>query len=397
MERTDKVTKVAAVFIFLALTIYIGVYIVNALNDSVRTALVVSDTVYDTVSVSGVVVRDEKLITSSAKYVSLTVSDGEKVSAGEVIGSALNTEDALARSNRQRELELSIARAEAILSGIDSSNATTRDEAIRSSVLDLTGAIASHDLSELDGLSLSLSSLIFTNSQAVSQDDLESMKLELAGLRSNASAGSGQITAQSAGIFSSIVDGYESLSVDAVLSCTPDMLKQYIQNRQEDPGSAFGKLVCSQIWYYAVIMDEQQAMELSRGDRVTLDFGRYYSTPLSARVYGISGAVNGQQVVVFSCSDALTATLSIRQATAEIITAQYSGLRVPSEAIYTDDDGTKYVYTMTGLQAERKDVEIVYTGDAYCIVKAAGGASSLRDGNQVIITQDELYDGKVMD
>ena len=33
MERTDKVTKVAAVFIFLALTIYIGVYIVNALND----------------------------------------------------------------------------------------------------------------------------------------------------------------------------------------------------------------------------------------------------------------------------------------------------------------------------------------------------------------------------
>ena len=52
---------------------------------------------------------------------------------------------------------------------------------------------------------------------------------------------------------------------------------------------------------------------------------------------------------------------------------------------------------MTGLQAERKDVEIVYAGDAYCIVKAAGGASALRDGNQVIITQDELYDGKVMD
>ena len=107
--------------------------------------------------------------------------------------------------------------------------------------------------------------------------------------------------------------------------------------------------------------------------------------------------MNGQQVVVFSCADALTSTLSIRQATAEIITAQYSGLRVPTEAIYTDEDGTKYVYTMTGLQAERKDIELVYTGDAYCIVKAAGGASALRDGNQVIITQDELYDGKVMD
>ena len=397
MERTDKFTKVASAFIFLVLVFYIGAYIVHALNDSVKTALVVTDTVYDTLSVSGIVVRDEQLVTGSAKYVSLTVSDGEKLAVGDAIGTALNSEEALANSNRERELELAIARAEAMLEDESSSDATEKDESIRSSVLALTGAVASHDLSELDSLSQSLSSLIFTNSRTISQDDLEEMKLELAGLRSNSDAESGQITAQYAGIFSSVTDGYESLTIDTVLSCTPDMLKQYIQNRQEYSGSVVGKIVCSQVWYYAVIMDEEEAMDLSRGDRVTLDFGRYYSTTLSARVYGKSGAVNGQQVVVFSCSSALTSTLSIRQATAEIITNQYSGLRVPTEAIYTDEDGTKYVYTLTGLQAERKNIDIIYSDDSYCIVDTSSDASALRDGNQVIITQEELYDGKVIE
>lgn len=54
------------------------------------------------------------------------------------------------------------------------------------------------------------------------------------------------------------------------------------------------------------------------------------------------------------------------------------------------------VFTMTGLQAERKKVTLVYAADGFCLVESQG-EDALREGNEIIIQAPELFDGKVFD
>ncbi len=52
------------------------------------------------------------------------------------------------------------------------------------------------------------------------------------------------------------------------------------------------------------------------------------------------------------------------------------------------------VFTMTGMQAERKLVELVYAGEEYCLLSSSGD-DALREGNEVIVQADGLYNGRV--
>ena len=52
------------------------------------------------------------------------------------------------------------------------------------------------------------------------------------------------------------------------------------------------------------------------------------------------------------------------------------------------------VFTMTGMQAERKLVRLVYAGEEYCLLSSTG-TDALREGNEVIIEARNLYNGKV--
>ncbi len=52
------------------------------------------------------------------------------------------------------------------------------------------------------------------------------------------------------------------------------------------------------------------------------------------------------------------------------------------------------VFTMTGLQAERKLVDLVYAGEEYCLLSSSGN-DALREGNEVIVKASNLYNGRV--
>ena len=52
------------------------------------------------------------------------------------------------------------------------------------------------------------------------------------------------------------------------------------------------------------------------------------------------------------------------------------------------------VFTMTGLQAERKKVDLIYAGEEYCLLSSQG-SDALREGNKVIVQANNLHDGKV--
>ena len=178
MEKTDRFTKVAAILVFLALAAYVGYYVWHQLARPVVTAMAVTTTVRESTVASGLVVRDEMLLTGSGGSVQVAVDEGQHVSAGAPLAVELSSEAALTRQSRIQELELEIQRMETLLEEQENrSTLAGGDGAIRTAARDLAAAVARHDMTELDTLALQFSSLVLDREgEAVSQEQLSALQ-----------------------------------------------------------------------------------------------------------------------------------------------------------------------------------------------------------------------------
>ena len=400
MKRTDRLSNFIALLLFLAFAIYAGAYAIRSLRDTTVTAEAVAADVTLGGPASGIVIREETVLTSAEKYIDVTARDGTKLAAGATLATAMRSEAGLERANRIHELELEVARMSAALDELDSAaDLTTRDESLRAVVQKLSGAVARHELSALDSDSLNLRSLLFSNAAAgVSKAELRTLQRELDSLRGSSSSDAVVLTTERSGVFSTLVDGYEALTPAELDALTPDGLETLTSYTPDKPAGAYGKLVTSYRWYFAAAMSAADAEHLTVGKTATLNFGRYYGADISARVLSISEPADGNVAVVFRCDTALADTLAMRCVPANVVFATYSGIRVPAQAVQTDEKtGDTYVWCITAMQLERKDVTVLYADDDFAVIAESNAADALRDGNTVVVSGKDLYEGKIME
>jgi hypothetical protein len=90
--------------------------------------------------------------------------------------------------------------------------------------------------------------------------------------------------------------------------------------------------------------------------------------------------------------------LSLRALTAEVKFTSCSGLYIPEKAVYFDDnENGPYIYLLTGSRAEKVAVEILGPApDGYVVRDGAENATVIREGSEIIVQGEELYDGKVV-
>ena len=498
MKRTDTLIKAVSALVFIAMAAYLAFSVVNRFVDPVQTALAVTATMSDSATMSGLVVRSELLVTGSSQYIDVILDDGEKVAAGETIALIYNSETALDRAVRMDSLERDIENVSASLKSSGNYVGGDRESAIREALLELSSSIRSDSFSAIDTRQSVLGRLVFrTEVTDATEDYLQELKDTYQALQASAAGDTTAITASVGGTFSSVVDGYEGVSPDFVRDLTPDELREVISADRELEPNVLGKLITSFNWYYAAIVDREDADRLEEGGRVRLSFGRYFREYLSATVESIGPEEDGEQLVLFSLNRGLSDMIAVRSVSADLIYSEYQGLRVPLKGLYryyagymTDVDGAlltagdkvtltlggrEYaatvsevgsaqpygdlpegvtagseadirakrrlvvfvwpwdtsaapdfssgsgivtlpngrtsltvlnyydydpetdrlcVFTMTGLQAERKKVQLVYAGEEYCLLTSEGN-DALREGNEVIVEAKNLHNGKV--
>ena len=384
--------------LFAAMLVYLGVYLFRSTQQSYATAPAVLVTVSESGQASGIVVREEQVIASDKEFLSLSVDDGKEVARGGEIAIGVDSKAALDSASRARELKKEIAYVSNLLSRAGSaSGASDRDSDVRSAILQLNAAVSAGSTSELDDICLDLSSLLFgSTSGSISQGDLDALNAELHQLE-NAGAGRGSITAPAAGLFTSMTDGYESLTPDMLENLTPDGVDALERTAPTTTASAIGKLVTAKKWYFASVMNKADADRLNLGSSATLDFPQHYTGTVSATVLSKSEPdSDGKVAVVFACNAALADTLAMRKATADVVYSEHTGLRVPLKAVHMDDDGQSYVYVVTAAQLEKKPIEIIYQTDDYCLVAQSAESNALRAGNEIVVTGKGLSDGQVV-
>lgn len=399
MKRTDKLTTLIAVLLFTAVLLYVAAYGIRAMRDTTVTAQAVAVELRPGGVANGIVIRDEAVLTSGEPYIDVTAKDGSKVAAGAQLATAMGTQQGLERANRLHALELEIARISTALEELSSAeDLTARDQALQGAVDQLTAAVARHELGDLDSQALNLRSLLFSGSAAGADEaELKALQRELDSLRNSTDGDTRQLYAAASGVFSTMLDGYESLSSRNLSGLTPAGLSQLLDLEPELPQGAYGKLVEGFRWYFAAAMSQEDAASLREGRTATLNFGRWYGADIYARVQSISPPEDGVVAVVFSCDTALADTLAMRTVTANVVFESYSGIRVPVEALQQDQEGQQYVWTITAMQLERKNVEVLYQDGDVAVVARSAQADALREGNTVVVSGEDLYEGKVME
>lgn len=398
MEKTDRVIKFAGVLLFLAMLAYIGYGVWNSVINPVQTALAVAASVKISTPVSGLVVREESVLTSGEANLYIAAKDGSALSAGETAAVAYDDEAALRRAAREQELEIEITRIESMLKGLNASENAIVTQSIQQAVTELSAAVARRELSEMDACCLTLGSLVLElESESVSESRLAELQRELNSLKSSTSSDTRTLSAPQAGIFTSLVDGWERLTLNDILNISPQSLKSMEQAEPDIPQNAYGKLVTSFTWYFAAVVDGEYASRLKEGDKVTLSFDGLNGESIQAGVLSVSGAEpDGSRAAVFSCTRAQAESLAMRKTTAELVFQEYTGIRIPSQALRADEDGSACVYVLTGTQSEKKRVEIIYEDGDFALAKTGTAANSIHAGDEIIVSANDLYDGKVM-
>lgn len=476
MKKGDRLTRAVALVLFVAMLCYLGFALLRRVTRPVRSSPAVETSLTESASMTGIVIRDERLILSQRSYIDLLAGDGEKIAADGAVAMAYRSEEALDRALQLQGLDRQRREAREALQQQEASEGSA---GVFAAALELSGALRSEDYSDLDLKSDTMAALLHQNpGESLTVEYLMALEQEYESLQTRARQDAMTIRAESAGTFSSILDGYEDLRPEAAALLTPQSLDQLLASERSATEGAVGKMIGSHLWYYAGKLSAPEAQALQPGQEVELSFGRYWAETLEAEVLSVSEASGGQCVVLFRLDEALAELLAVRKTGAELVYGRYEGLRVPQEGLWryyagyleaseagalapgqevllegtgfsvpariselgpeeagrrqvvlfwpwTEDNALPEtgaavlsvegrslpmedhydrdergdclcVFTLTGLQAERKKVSLAWAAESFCLVQSRG-EDALRAGNDILVEAPGLYNGKVFD
>ena len=425
MKQGTVITRIMIVLMFFMVCAYLLFSVLRSLDDRTYTVTTYAHTVDDAVEATGLLIRAETVVTGqTAAIVDVLPDQGEKVRAGAAVAYLYQDESALDRRRELRTLTLEQEQLKYALQGQDGTDASRLDQSIVDAMVGLRTSAVYGDLTSLEEQSLSFKSLVIRHGYAsdAGVDELSAaitaLDAQIQALQSASALDTTTVYAPCSGTFSAMADGYEStLYPDMLETLTAASFKQLMAQDPTAPAGAVGKLITNSKWYLATTVSPEVAERLVVGRSVTVRFSRDWSGEVSMKIERVDEATDGACLVILSSTRNLADTSMLRKQTVDIVFNSLDGIRVPKKAVRTEnrevtdpetgETTTKQVigvYVLTAAQAEFKAVEILADDGDYYLVQAVLPdvptdnqlKTAFRAGDQVIVSSDELYDGKVM-
>ncbi len=403
MKKRKTAGRAILGVLVLAALVYFGLGIFRAVSQPLTTSVVTRSVSEETVPLSGFVVREETVLENTGGLLTLMLNESEKVGVGQTVAVLYSSDDAMELQEELEALQVKkqqLEYAESVALG--AASALRLDSEILEQILLLRTKLTTVGLGgETESVISTLRTMVMQRDYSAKGEDpteeLKKVEAEIKNLESRLSYAAKEIKAPVAGIYSAAVDGYEDVLLpETVEELLPSQLNLL---QPSDTHSSVGKLISSATWYFAVAVESNVAEELKVGRSAQLRFSGSVTEKLSCRVDSIGEEEGGKRTVVFSCSSHLSDMTQVRKADAELIRDSWSGLKVPKKALRVDENGQSGVYCLVGLAARFKPVSITFTGEDFCLVEADDPKSEtlrIREGDQVIISAKDLYDGKIV-
>ena len=386
------------------------------------------------VSLELYIFRDEQMLVAEGTDTYLyAVPDGGRVGVGKPLGTAYAVGDADAAADLQVKLNAYGERIELLktLGGLGTpADARDAAEAVDSAYLDLLEAAERGDLSDVKGFAAGMQNGlgrydILTG--AAGSQSLTSLEQERAALVAGLPAVA-DMTAERSGYFYYHCDGYETLfDLNTPMTMTPaDFFALTAQTAAPIPEGTVGKMVYTPTWYaaaYVPLADE--ALEVfqqgyANGATYTMRVTDGADAELDMTIVRLVPDEGGA-LLVFRSQDMPAGFDFPRSFTAETVSLQVSGYRIPSEAVVTlrshkTGEDVMGVYILSGNVVEFRKINVRVARDGYVIAntyedmkayldtlsdeeyarRTADGWGYLGLNDNIITSGNELYEGKVI-
>ncbi len=418
MKNSSFGTKCLLLAVTLGVLAYFGIQGLQYLGDPLTTTLAYNYQVEEGMDLSGYVVRREQVLADEASgLLRLQRSEGEKVSAGGTVALVYADQASL---DRQREIDELSGRIEQLQfaqeASLGSEVSLKLDAQIMRSLLDYRAELAAGRLDNAEEHETELKSLVLKRDYTYSDTEdlsgqIAELQSQLKELKAQAASSVRAVKAPVSGVYSAVVDGYETVLTPGLLAdMTPSQLNAV--QADETLTSQTGKLILGDSWYYAVTMSAGQAKALrDSGGTMTLRFAKGVEQDQTVTLYAVGPEEQGRVVVTFRGAYNMAQVTLLRRQSAQLIWRTVAGIRVPNEALRAantkvDQEGNRTaveslgVYCVVGMEARFKPVEVLYSGDGFVLVRSTAASDQeslrLRPGDEIIISAKDLYDGKVV-
>lgn len=400
--RSTSIFRILSIAVLAAVVVLLGVEAYRYFHRPLSVSAAYTSQVTESVSASGWVIRQESALPDVSGTLLRQVQEGEKVHAGQTVAVAYADKGALETVKELEDAELKLQQLQFARSTfLDSDAALKVDSDVSDSILEFRAAAAGGDYSVAAGELAAVKTAVLKRSY--SYESLDQIDAEIASTAAGISSlqarlsGAAAVRTASAGYFSGSTDGCEETLTPAFLEgITPSRLDAV---SDASAVKSTGKIITSSTWYYAAVLPAEEAQELEVGQEVTLRLSKGLLQDAPAYVSSVSAEENGRVAVVFTCTRYISQVTLLRRQQAEIILREHSGIRIPTSALRMDESGQMGVFCQIGAYACRKPVDLIYKGEGFCLVESAEGASgerTLRQGDLVISTAQQLTDGMIL-
>ena len=425
MKNNSLGMKILMAAVTLGLLAYFGLQGYLYFSDPLTTTLAYTYQVEESVSLSGYVVRQEQVLEDDGGgLLRLRREEGERVSRGGAVASVYADQSSLDRQAEISTLESRVEQLQYAQDAAGSSEVSMKlDAQILQNILEYRQCLTADRMAKAETYGSQLRALVLKRDYTYSENEdlsgqIEALQAQIKELKTQAAGSVRTVTAPVSGLYSAVVDGYETvLTPESLSDMTPSQLSAV--RADSTVSSGVGKLILGDSWYYAASMSAADAEELQEasdalkkaGKSLTLRFAKSVERDLSVTVSRIGPEENGRCVVVFEGKTYLSRLTLLRQQSAQVVWDSTEGIRVPKEAlrmekVTVNSEGQRVteeatgVYCVVGMEARFKPVEVVYNGSSFLLVRSAAPEDRenlrLRPGDEVIITANGLYDGKVV-
>lgn len=399
-----KGTTLLKGFVILLIAVFAVHQAVSSLYKPVKTETAVYAEASDGLNITGIIIRNETLVTSSDNGVMhFLAGDGSRVSKDGVIANIYDSESASITLERIDSVNSKIADIEEMLSynDLEAADLDVINSKVKQNLNNLIVSGSNGNYADFSEKADELLSSYNRRQAAMGQTadfsaQLSALKTERDQLSASLPAAKGTLRAAQSGYFVSKADGYENtLKCDDLLGITPEFLNGI--KAQEVGENVVGKIVSDYEWYIAAEVTINESLNYKEGDALTIytSVKSYPKLPVTVSKINVSES-ESSAVVLFACSDMNSELASMRTGPMTVVKKEYNGLKVSRSALRVVDS-KRGVYVLTGMQVRFVEVNILFTDGDYMICEQqTSDKSVLRLYDEVIVKGKNLYDGKII-
>lgn len=401
---TKRIVKLFLILLAVLLLVYVAFQIYMVAYPNFKTQVALIKTVEDTVSATGIVVRDETVVEGldSQGVYNYLIDNGDKVAKGSVVAeiyaSSQDALDNLTLNLYQNEREILYqATDQGRLVGTNIDSLTTR---LYKAAAAVAANMAWQDYGNLEESKLLLTELLTSYDVAMGNEidvaaRIEYLDSQIAAIQARNITPTGYVTAPQEGYFISSTDGMEAQvnKTDVLEMSVSEIARLAAQDTLSTSTSC--KIVADYAWYYAAVVDAGSADRFRQGMSLTLDFDYSAVGALPVTVVAVkTEAGSDKAVVIVECRIFNAPLTELRCEEATLSFRNYSGFIVDRTYLRMED-GVVGVYIKYGSTIQFRRLDVIYETETYVVSRSNPADSGLLAMYDEIITQGrDLYVGK---